>query len=180
VPNLRFTAYSKLTNLNEEPNLKDTVYGANVANSSSTGPDYAGFRVYSRLDENLASSKLDASRLFKINENLKIDVKVGEFYQFRTRQYNLRRFGLSKYNSFQGQSVFFYDSLTYVKEAEIFSNENMGVLSNGKGGFKTLIPTDTGLLLEGDIRDIKQVKTTTGILYLVARNNDKLQVFKKL
>ena len=51
---------------------------------------------------------------------------------------------------------------------------------NGKGGFKTLIPTDTGLLLEGDIRDIKQVKTTAGILYLVARNNDKLQVFKKL
>jgi hypothetical protein len=51
---------------------------------------------------------------------------------------------------------------------------------NGKGGFKTLIPTDTGLMLEGDIRDIKQVKTTAGILYLVARNNDKLQVFKKL
>jgi hypothetical protein len=43
-----------------------------------------------------------------------------------------------------------------------------------------LIPTDTGLLLEGDIRDIKQVKTPSGILYLVARNNDKLQVFKKL
>jgi hypothetical protein len=51
---------------------------------------------------------------------------------------------------------------------------------NGKGGFTTLIPTDTGLMLEGDIRDIKQVKTTAGILYLVARNNDKLQVFKKL
>lgn len=51
---------------------------------------------------------------------------------------------------------------------------------NGKGGFNPLIPTDTGLMLEGDIRDIKQVKTTAGILYLVARNNDKLQVFKKL
>ncbi|MEY3957218.1 MAG: hypothetical protein RLZ73_1674, partial [Bacteroidota bacterium] len=51
---------------------------------------------------------------------------------------------------------------------------------NGKGGFKPLIPTDTGLMFEGDIRDIKQVKTTSGILYLVARNNDKLQVFKKL
>ena len=50
---------------------------------------------------------------------------------------------------------------------------------NGKGGFRPLIPTDTGLMLEGDIRDIKQVKTKAGILYLVARNNDKLQVFKK-
>jgi hypothetical protein len=51
---------------------------------------------------------------------------------------------------------------------------------NGKGGFSPLIPTDTGLMLEGDIRDIKQVKTAAGILYLVSRNNDKLQVFKKL
>lgn len=51
---------------------------------------------------------------------------------------------------------------------------------NGRGDFKALIPTDTGLLLEGDIRDIKQIKTAKGILYLVSRNNDQLQVFKKL
>ena len=181
VPNLRFTAYGKYTNLkefdpSEGPNLKDTVYRAYVSNSSSTGPDYAGFRVYSRLDENLASSKVDASRLFKINENLKIDVKVGAFYQFRTRQYNLRRFGLSQYNSFQGQPVFFDDSLMYVKEAEIFSTENMGVLSNGKGGFKAIEDTKTddnyaatsklfAAYSMGEIKLSEKLRIITGLRY---------------
>jgi outer membrane receptor protein involved in Fe transport len=181
VPNLRFTAYGKFTNLkefdpSEGPNLKDTVYRAYVSNSSSTGPDYAGFRVYSRLDENLASSKLDASRLFKINENLKIDIKVGAFYQFRTRQYNLRRFGLSQYNSFQGQPVFFDDSLMYVKEAEIFSTENMGVLSNGKGGFKAIEDTKTddnyaatsklfAAYSMGEIKLSEKLRIITGLRY---------------
>ena len=181
VPNLRFTAYGKYTNLkefdpSEGPNLKDTVYRAYVSNSSSTGPDYAGFRVYSRLDENLASSKVDASRLFKINENLKIDIKVGAFYQFRTRQYNLRRFGLSQYNSFQGQPVFFDDSLMYVKEAEIFSTENMGVLSNGKGGFKAIEDTKTddnyaatsklfAAYSMGEIKLSEKLRIITGLRY---------------
>ena len=181
MPNLRFTAYGKYTNLkefdpSEGPNLKDTVYRAYVSNSSSTGPDYAGFRVYSRLDENLASSKVDASRLFKINENLKIDVKVGAFYQFRTRQYNLRRFGLSQYNSFQGQPVFFDDSLMYVKEAEIFSTENMGVLSNGKGGFKAIEDTKTddnyaatsklfAAYSMGEIKLSEKLRIITGLRY---------------
>jgi outer membrane receptor protein involved in Fe transport len=181
VPNLRFTAYGKYTNLkefdpSEDPNLKDTVYRAYVSNSSSTGPDYAGFRVYSRLDENLASSKVDASRLFKINENLKIDIKVGAFYQFRTRQYNLRRFGLSQYNSFQGQPVFFDDSLMYVKEAEIFSTENMGVLSNGKGGFKAIEDTKTddnyaatsklfAAYSMGEIKLSEKLRIITGLRY---------------
>ena len=181
VPNLRFTAYGKYTNLkefdpSEGPNLKDTMYRASVPSSSSTGPDYAGFRVYSRLDENLASSKVDASRLFKINENLKIDFKAGAFYQFRTRQYNLRRFGLSQYNSYQGQPVFFDDSLMYVKEAEIFSTENMGVLSNGKGGFKAIEDTKTddnyaatsklfAAYSMGEIKLSEKLRIITGLRY---------------
>ncbi len=51
---------------------------------------------------------------------------------------------------------------------------------NGKGGFKALIPTDTGFLQEGDVRDIKTVRTPKGPLYFVTRNSDHLQVFKKL
>jgi hypothetical protein len=51
---------------------------------------------------------------------------------------------------------------------------------NGKGGFKALIPTDTGFLQEGDVRDIKTVRTPKGLLYFVTRNSDHLQVFKKL
>ena len=51
---------------------------------------------------------------------------------------------------------------------------------NGKGGFKALVPTDTGFLQEGDVRDIKIVQTPKGPLYFVTRNADHMQVFKKL
>lgn len=51
---------------------------------------------------------------------------------------------------------------------------------NGKGGFKALVPTDTGFLQEGDVRDIKIVQTPKGPLYFVTRNADRMQVFKKL
>jgi enediyne biosynthesis protein E4 len=51
---------------------------------------------------------------------------------------------------------------------------------DGKGGFKALVPTVTGFLQEGDVRDIKIVHTPKGPLYFVTRNSDRMQVFKKL
>lgn len=146
VPNLRFSAYGKYDRIrdfdpSEGPNLKDTVYKAYVANSSSTGPDYAGFRVYSKLNEVIKSSKLDLSRLVRIHENLKIDFKIGGFYQDRARQFDMRRFGLQQYSSFQGQPVYFSDSLLYLPEDQIFAEQNMGVTPNGVGGFKAVEDT---------------------------------------
>ncbi|QMU31307.1 VCBS repeat-containing protein [Adhaeribacter radiodurans] len=49
---------------------------------------------------------------------------------------------------------------------------------NGKGAFKPILPTTSGFLLEGEIRDIKPLKTASGLIYLVARNNAPLQVFR--
>jgi hypothetical protein len=51
---------------------------------------------------------------------------------------------------------------------------------NGKGRFIPSIPTDNGLLMEGDVRDIKSLKTPKTKLYFVTRNNDKMQIFKKI
>ena len=51
---------------------------------------------------------------------------------------------------------------------------------DGKGHFKALVPTDTGFLQEGDVRDIKTVRTPKGPLYFVTRNNDYIQLFRKL
>ena len=48
----------------------------------------------------------------------------------------------------------------------------------GKGAFRPVLPTQSGFLLEGEIRDIKPVKTATGVIYVVARNNAPLQVFR--
>lgn len=51
---------------------------------------------------------------------------------------------------------------------------------NGKGRFIPSIPTDNGLLMEGDVRDIKTLKTPKTKYYFITRNNDKMQIFKKI
>jgi hypothetical protein len=56
---------------------------------------------------------------------------------------------------------------------------------NGKGNsssprFNASVPTDNGFLIDGDIRDIKTVNTPKNKYYFVTRNNDKMQIFKKI
>lgn len=48
----------------------------------------------------------------------------------------------------------------------------------GKDSFTSVLPVETGFLLEGEVRKIKSLKTADGELLLVARNNMPLQVFK--
>ncbi len=52
------------------------------------------------------------------------------------------------------------------------------LMGDGKGNFKYMAPKTTGLRLEGEIRDMMEIKTLTGNILVVARNNDKPQVFK--
>lgn len=49
---------------------------------------------------------------------------------------------------------------------------------NGHGEFKYIPPVKSGFRLEGEIRDIMEMKTQKGIILLVARNNETLQIFK--
>ncbi|GAA4425433.1 VCBS repeat-containing protein [Pontibacter saemangeumensis] len=60
-------------------------------------------------------------------------------------------------------------------------DSSYGVLlqGNGKGGFAARGLADSGLVMEGEVRDIKTLRTADGELLLVARNNEPLQVFKK-
>ncbi|MGV3503369.1 MAG: VCBS repeat-containing protein [Adhaeribacter sp.] len=48
----------------------------------------------------------------------------------------------------------------------------------GKGTFKPLLPSASGLLLEGEVRDIQSLKAPQGELLLVARNKAPLQAFR--
>lgn len=139
VPNLRFTAYTRFKSVLDpsDPNPKDTILSANVAygGSSTTGPDYSGYRVYSKLKERMNSARLDVSRVFKLNEKIKIEGKVGGFYQYRTRTFGIRQFGLSQ---FIQPGKFFADSLRYLTEDQIFATQNMSVTPDGYGGFKLI------------------------------------------
>ncbi len=49
---------------------------------------------------------------------------------------------------------------------------------NGHGGFTYIPPKISGFHLNGEVRDIKEVKTLKGNIIVVARSNDTLQVFK--
>lgn len=135
VPNLRITSYSKFYAIQDpsNPNAKDTVYRADIANGQNAGPNYAGYRVYSNLSEKIQNAKIDVSRPFKVTENFKIEAKIGGLYQDRNREYSIRQFGLNQYSAF---GVPKDDSLLYLPEGEIFSAQNMSVTPLGTGGFK--------------------------------------------
>ncbi|MEI6019502.1 MAG: TonB-dependent receptor [Bacteroidota bacterium] len=134
VPNLRFMVYTRKDAMDpSSPNPLDTTYSANIG--STTGPDFAGYRVYSNLNEQIANSKIDVSRLFKIDEKTKVEVKAGTFYQFRERQFNIRQFGMDFYN---GPGIFKNYDLAYLTEDKIFAAENMSVTPTGLGGFKAI------------------------------------------
>lgn len=49
---------------------------------------------------------------------------------------------------------------------------------DGKGGFRYLPPAATGLKLEGEVRDFLRIKSATGDLLLVARNNSNMKIFR--
>ncbi|GAB3508875.1 VCBS repeat-containing protein [Emticicia fontis] len=72
----------------------------------------------------------------------------------------------------------FYGANMY--QARYDASYGLILKGNGKGDFKALVPTNTGFLQEGDVRDIKVIHTPKEQLYFVLRNNDQMQVFKKL
>lgn len=51
------------------------------------------------------------------------------------------------------------------------------LLDNNKN-FKWISPVSAGIVLRGEVRDIKEIKTTNGVIYAVAFNNKGLRFFK--
>ncbi|MBL7933931.1 MAG: TonB-dependent receptor [Bacteroidia bacterium] len=133
VPNMRFTSYTKSDEHDPDGWYKDTTYRADI--SSSTGPNYAGYRVYSKLNEKVYNAKVDLQKTFKVSEAFKFDIKAGGLYQTRDRQFNIRQFGL---DNFEFGSIKKTDSLLYLPEDQIFAQQNMSVTPDGGGGFKLI------------------------------------------
>ena len=136
IPNLRRTIYTKLEKINDpsDPNPLDTVYTANIANSN-VGPDYGGGMFSSENKEKIYSIKADATYGFNIGKELKTDIKIGGFYQERSRAFFARQLGYTRYG-ISGGTINFKDSLLYLTDNEIFDNSNLGLIAPGVGGFK--------------------------------------------
>ena len=71
----------------------------------------------------------------------------------------------------------FYGVSTY--QGRYDASYGLLLRGNGKGRFTPVLPTESGFLLEGEVRDIKTLKTPRGPLWAVARNNAPLQLFEK-
>ncbi|MCJ8164582.1 VCBS repeat-containing protein [Pontibacter sp. E15-1] len=72
----------------------------------------------------------------------------------------------------------FYGVSTY--QGRYDSSYGLLLLGNGKGSFKPVEVADAGIVMNGEVRDIKTLRTADGELMLVARNNEPMQVFKKV
>jgi hypothetical protein len=108
------------------------------------------FRIHI-LPEEAQVSKIFAFHVEDIDKDGRLDVLLGgNFYGV---------------NTFQGR----YDG-------------SYGLLlkGDGTGNFSSVLPTEAGFVLEGEVRDIKSLHTADETLLLVSRNNLPLQIFRKL
>lgn len=104
-----------------------------------------------RLPSLVQTSKVMVMRVEDTNKDGNLDIIIG--------------------GNFNGASMY---------QAQYDASYGLILMGDGKGNFLESIPTENGLMLNGDIRDIKTINTPKGILYLVSRNKDKIQVFKKI
>ncbi len=133
-------AYSKVDR--EIPNLSRTSYvgtfpdvNTNLFANFSSGPPLLtsgnGTMFFSNSNESIRSIKADITQPYKFMKNADNYVKIGGGYQKRSRDFNSRILGFAQYNT----GVSFDNSLLLLPEDQIFSQQNLGKKSNGKGGF---------------------------------------------
>jgi hypothetical protein len=54
------------------------------------------------------------------------------------------------------------------------------LLQNADHSFTFMKPSESGLFMKGEVRDVKQISNKNGSFIIVARNNEDLQVYKKI
>jgi len=155
IPNLRRHTYNRLTYLEDkntdpseppfyDPN--DTTWRAQIATSNTSSNDYSGVMLWSKLNEFIYNGKLDLTHNHKLNKNVSLESKVGGLYQHRDRVFDFRQFSYAEYGGSGGSTVY-NSNLNYLPTNEIFTQQNMGVLtpssstSQQVGGFKLLEST---------------------------------------
>ena len=125
----------------EVPFLRRTVYQqtdtalpfAAVIQNNDISTLGAGNMFWSLLNEKIVSAKYDLSIPLEFL-NTKSELKIGGMHQYRTRSFESRNLGFSKYDPAGNSS--FNSQLLLLPEDQIFSNSNLGLMADGQGGFK--------------------------------------------
>lgn len=146
VPSLKRSIYSRKSYFQDpsNPNPKDTMYVANIS-ASSVGPSYGGGIFSSETKESSDIAKIDMTYTFgdvagrsastESKGKIRTEMKFGGLTQLRQRNFTARQLGYTKYGVVGG-NVSFDQNLLYLPEDQIFSQQNMGLISPGVGGFK--------------------------------------------
>lgn len=182
--------YSKVER--EIPNLSRTSYTgylpdliANFGLGTISQTSGTGTMFFTHSNEEIKSWKTDITQSYKFMKSDQNYVKLGAGYQFRKRDFTSRLLGFSPYRN----GVTFDNSLLTLPEDRIFAPENLGRLSNGKGGFLlndgTLPNSDynassalTSAYLMSDQRFFKKFRLIYGVR--MERFNQKLNTFKDI
>lgn len=128
VPNMRRVVYQK-TALDESDTSAQYIA---VVQNNGTIPTAAGNMFWSETKEQIYSAKYDLVIPVEI-KNTKTEIKVGGMEQYRTRSFDARNLGFSR---FKTNGIEFDNSLLLLPEDQIFAPGHLGVMANGKGGFK--------------------------------------------
>jgi outer membrane receptor protein involved in Fe transport len=128
IPNLRRIVYRKYSYLEEDT----TEQYVAVIQSNGTIPTAAGNMFWSKSLENIYATNYDFTIPVKI-KSIESDIKFGGWHQLRIRDFSSRNFGFSQYKPIGST---FNSQLLLLGPDRIFSEENMGLLENGQGGFK--------------------------------------------
>ena len=68
---------------------------------------------------------------------------------------------------------------TRVKFGHFDAIQGIYLMGDGKGNFDYIDASESGLILKGEVRDIKQITSSKGENHLIfSRNNDKPKIFK--
>jgi enediyne biosynthesis protein E4 len=145
---------------------------------------YAG----KEMEELLKPKELDGAEIKEVNtfESVYLENQGGNKFQskplpFLAQTSKIMTLFLDDYDGDGIKDVFiggnFYGASMY--QARYDGSYGLILKSDGKGNFKSIIPTQSGLLLNDEVRDIKSITVNKSTYFLIARNNMALQVFKK-
>jgi TonB-dependent receptor len=128
IPNLRRVVYRKYAALEEDTTQS---YVAVIQNNG-TIPTAAGNMFWANNDEHIVNGRYDLSKKFSIKKT-NHELKIGGFHQWRTREFVSRNFGFSQYKPTNSS---FNSSVLLQPADSIFGSSNLGIMSDGLGGFK--------------------------------------------
>jgi len=136
IPNLRRNIYSRLSHVNDPTNPEplDTTWVANIS-GSSVGPDYGGNMFFANTKEAIYSTRANVAYKLIDKKDHNLELRSGLFTQWRTRNFDARQLGYTKYGG-SGSAINFNSNLLYLPEDSIFNTANMGLIAPGLGGFK--------------------------------------------